>query len=182
MQYLYQNCQLTNSRLPMTRNHDALSPTLTWFSRLRAASGAAWRRFGAGRRDAGDRQRGGGDQKHSAIHREPLVFLAASPPTPCFIVSIAVCLSKLSTDIFEAPHGSKLALRFADDRKVLSSARRMEALRRLGRKDRRGIARSRTSVSGRLRARIARARLPPAAGVTAPAAPKPQTTDEGHFA
>ena len=31
----------------MTRNHDALSPTLTWFSRLRAASGAAWRRFGA---------------------------------------------------------------------------------------------------------------------------------------
>ena len=31
----------------MTRNHDALSPTLGWFSRLRAASGAAWRRFGA---------------------------------------------------------------------------------------------------------------------------------------
>ena len=31
----------------MTRNHDALSPTLGWFSRLSAASGAAWRRFDA---------------------------------------------------------------------------------------------------------------------------------------
>ena len=47
MQYVYQNYQLAKSRLHMTRSFGAVSLAIGRISRARAASGAAWRRFGA---------------------------------------------------------------------------------------------------------------------------------------
>jgi hypothetical protein len=47
MHYVYQNYQLTNSRLHMTRRLGAVSLTIGRISRAHAASGAAWRRFSA---------------------------------------------------------------------------------------------------------------------------------------